>query len=92
MTILIWLIAVILMLFFLWIAGMNAFVAYKGYVRHEETPSWIPLIGGVGGCIGVLVLPIDGASSWWWLPLVLDWGCLPGTLLTLTFHAWRAIR
>jgi len=86
-----WIGAFLLLLAFLWIAWLNIKVAFKAYVLREPTPSWIPFLGGISGLLGVLCLPVDGARLWWWLPLVLDWGSMPGTLLALLWHGVRAV-
>jgi hypothetical protein len=45
--------------------------------------SWVPLIGGVSGILGALVSPVETIRHLWWLPLLLDFGCIPGFLYTL---------
>ena len=53
--------------------------------RHPEQTGGFsfapPLIGGVLGCVGCLVCPIEGVSRFAWLPLVLD----PSILVTTVF-------
>ena len=50
------------------------------WLRTRKHSSWIPLFGGVLAMLGVALIPIAGARSYWWLPLVIDWGCFPGLL------------
>jgi hypothetical protein len=56
----------------------NASVLWTYYVWKRKAPSWIPLVGGVTGVIGLWIIPVPAAHRWWWVPLVLDWGSLPG--------------
>lgn len=58
--------------------------------RGTSKGSWIPLIGGGLIAIGLAVSP--RTRGWWWLPLLLDWGCAPGLLHTVLFFLNRARR
>jgi hypothetical protein len=58
--------------------------------RGKGKGSWIPLAGGGLMAIGLAVRA--QTSSWWWLPLLLDWGCAPGLLYTAWFFLNRARR
>lgn len=82
-----WGAAALLSLGFLVIAGFNWGVFWKGFVRRQEAPSWIPLLGGVLGALGLVAAPIPGTTALCWLPLLLDWGCAPGLLHTGLFYA-----
>jgi hypothetical protein len=44
--------------------------------------SWIPLIGGVLGSVGFYLSPFDLLHGHWWIPLILDWGSVPGLTYT----------
>jgi hypothetical protein len=59
------------------------------YKRHE---SLIPVAGGIAGAMGVLLLPWPAARSWWWLPLLLDLGCVPIVASTLVFLVVQRFR
>ena len=37
----------------------------------------IPFFGGIAGMIGLLLLPIRSAISFWWIPAIADLGCAP---------------
>ena len=50
------------------------------FIRKRPAPSWIPLLGGSLGALGLIVAPVSGAAQFWWLPLLLDWGSAPGLL------------
>lgn len=46
--------------------------------------SWSPLLGGVLGAAAIALWPRHDIGSWWWVPLVIDFGSLPG----LAWTAW----
>ena len=51
--------------------------------KSQNRESFAPLIGGLASAIAVVVLPIDGAVKWVWLPLVLDFTWLIAALSVL---------
>jgi len=73
-----------------WLAGLNGYVFWKGCVRREQTSSWIPVLGGGLGVAALTIIPVVTVNRWWWLPLVLDWGSLPGIIFTVCWHVARA--
>jgi hypothetical protein len=81
-----YLVSALLLCFSVTIAAYNWRIAFLCYVVRRPAPSWIPFIGGLAGIFGVICLPFDGAAKWWWAPLILDWGTLPGTIFALVFH------
>jgi hypothetical protein len=87
-----WLVAVPLLLVFFWIASLNAIVFVNGFIRKQKTPSWIPLLAGVAGLLGLIAIPVGEAWRLCWLPLLLDWGSVPGIGYTLVFYAVRWMR
>ena len=58
----------------------------RGYIQRRKASSWIPLLGGSCGAFALAILPLPTASLLGWLPLLLDWGSVPGLLDTLIFH------
>jgi hypothetical protein len=52
-------------------------------VRHVSP---IPLIGGVCDAFGLLLIPLQIARRWFWLPLILDVGCVPISLAGLLYY------
>jgi hypothetical protein len=67
-------------------------------VRSRRTGKFIsviPLLGGLSGCLALLIVPLD-LWRWCWLPLVLDPGCLILILavpyMVLSYTAWHAFR
>jgi hypothetical protein len=71
-----WVCAVVLGLAFLLLATANAW-AVASYFRSKRHVSAVPVIGGICGSLALVIVPIDGQRVWWWLPLVLDYGCVP---------------
>lgn len=60
----------------------------RAWADRGEPSHFIPLIGGVLVAIGIWRFPADAAHRWWWIPLIIDPGCLliAGSLIwELTF-------
>ena len=55
----------------------NAMVFWETVITRGSGPSAVPLVGGVAVGMGMLLLPIENAWHWAWIPLLLDWGGLP---------------
>jgi hypothetical protein len=55
----------------------NAMIFWATVVRKGRAPSVAPFIGGLVAAGGVACLPVAGGWMWAWVPMVLDWGCLP---------------
>ena len=79
------------LLAFFWISVFNASVLWAS-LRRRPRPSWIPLLGGVLGTVGLLLMPLPSLHALWWVPLLLDWGSLPGLAHTVVWHAVRRLR
>jgi len=75
MTVLRYILGALLALFFLGTALANACVFAKFFL-HGKRSSSIPIIGGTAGFLALLLLPIPGPTGIWWLPFILDPGCL----------------
>jgi hypothetical protein len=87
-----WIIGGVLLLLSLWICALNARVFWMVVVRKVKAPSWIPLLGGTFGVFGLVVIPVELAHRLCWLPLLLDYGSLPGILHSMIVHVsyfWR---
>ena len=78
-----WVLSIGLLLIATWIAALNWSVVWRGLIRRQRTSSWIPLLAGALGTVGVLLLPLEGAARFWWIPWIADWGCAPGLLFTM---------
>ncbi len=86
-----WALAAVLAGAGVWISIHNARVFWL-LVRGGSTQSWIPLLGGGLCALACWVAPWPGAFRFWWLPLCLDWGSLPGLAHALLAHALRWAR
>jgi len=74
-----------------WIAMFNARV-FVALIKKQPAPSWLPLIGGLAGAVGVYMLPLPWARTFWWIPLLLDWGSIPGLTHAIFWHSRRVWR
>ena len=81
-----WVVGIVLAAVFVWVSSLNWMAFWKGRVRKRRAASWIPLLGGVCGTISFLMLPIPSLGRLWMVPLIVDWGCLPGIVDTIVFH------
>jgi hypothetical protein len=59
------------------------------FVRKRNV-SMIPLLGGMFGAAGCFLSPWGFLNSLWWLPLIIDIGCIP--MLVLFAFSWVAGR
>ncbi|MCW5790720.1 MAG: hypothetical protein KIT72_09890 [Polyangiaceae bacterium] len=80
-----WSLGVICCAGFLWIGSLNWAVFWLGHVRRVKAPSWTPLLAGLLGTAAVLLVPLD-LARFWWMPLVLDWGSVPGIAHAIIWH------
>lgn len=71
-----WIAGVALAIAFLVFAVSNG-IAVVTYLRRRQHVSAIPLFGGLAGLGACLLLPVEGVRSYWWLPLIIDYGSLP---------------
>jgi hypothetical protein len=71
-----WIVAAILISISLYAVIGNACTAIKWWCLKKRA-TMIPLVGGVAGVIGVLLLPIPWARGLWWALPILDLGCVP---------------
>lgn len=90
MTALLWLISGACGAFFVYVAVLNWYIFYL-QVLCGRNVSWAPFIGGAAGAISVLSVPIGISPAWVLLPLLLDWGSIPGLVATLSFHLIRKL-
>jgi hypothetical protein len=61
-----------------YIAVGHGFIFVHSILKtKKQYGSGIPLVGGISGSLGVLLLPVYGAWKFAWVPLILDFGCLP---------------
>ena len=69
------------------------------YVVTKKHSSRIPFLGGIAGAIAILIVPplpfLPIASSlkpYFWVPLLLDFGCVPDLTLLCCFLLLRRFR
>jgi len=70
----------------IWLAFLNWRCFYVGFVKKEDSPSWIPLLGGVCLFLGFFFFPNNPKSNYAWLAFLLDWGCLPGFVYSIYYY------
>jgi len=71
--IVLWILSVVLLAVSLVVICGNLWIALGGlFEKREKSESLIPFVGGV---MGMIILPVNGARFFWWAPLTLDLGC-----------------
>lgn len=71
------------------IACANASILFKvnrkttASAEEGQGSSFIPFVGGVIGAIAVGLAPLDPVRAFFWVPLLLDVGCIPALVLAL---------
>jgi len=83
MTIALWLVSVLLLVFGVYMTAMNWAVFVNNYILRKKWVSAVPLVGGIAGAIGLGLLPIEGSWRYAWVPLVVDWGSAPVVVVSL---------
>lgn len=76
-----WVLGTILLLLCVVLSVSNWTIFWQRAVRRKRAPSWAPIIGGASGATGLLIVPLN-LGAWWWVPLLLDYGSLPGFVHT----------
>jgi hypothetical protein len=87
--------ALVLAAFFVAGATFNHMVLWRALVSRRHGPSVIPFLPGVAGALALWVTPLPSLRPYAWVPLVVDYGCLPylaGCSLYLGLDAWRHSR
>jgi hypothetical protein len=83
--------AIMLALLFLVVAAFNGYVFVAATLLRKRAPSWIPLVAGISGVVAIIISPLGALRSWWWMPLVGDWGSLPGIGYAVLNYAWHRL-
>ena len=78
----------ILIVIFIVIALSHFVHAYLRLVVRKSGFSYIPLINGILGGVGFYISSNEVLSSLWWLPFIVDWGCLPLLIETIVFSIY----
>jgi hypothetical protein len=76
---------------FLYVSTANWLIILV-YVLKKKHSSWVPLVGGLSGCLAILVDPTRSFREYWWFPLIADWGCVPGFTHALFYMLFYFIR
>lgn len=71
-----WINTVLLLLFFVAGTACNYNIIIQWYTK-KKTASFLPIVSGLFGMIGLLIIPLEGARAWFWVPPVVDVGCVP---------------
>ncbi|MGH9571773.1 MAG: hypothetical protein ACRD4F_19190, partial [Candidatus Angelobacter sp.] len=64
-----WIISVVLLIVAGMITFVNAAIARR-WLSTARRGSLVPVIGGILGSLGLLLIPLDGLSAYWWIPLL----------------------
>jgi hypothetical protein len=74
--IILWIVSTILVALSFYVIVGNLWITFGGLINKRKKPeSLIPWIGGLLGLCGLLVMPLNGASTYLWIPLTADLGC-----------------
>ena len=77
MEILLWFGTLILAGFFLGLTVFNWRHFLTKTTKGDDRLSPVPLAGGLLGIAAAYVCPVDAVWNYWWIPLIVDFGCLP---------------
>jgi hypothetical protein len=78
-----WILTIVFLLIFIWMAGIHAWFFIKGF--FQKAPSLIPLFGGLFGMLAILIVPLPSVRKWWWVPFVVDCGSIPFLIRSLIY-------
>ena len=74
----------VLLAFWFITAVANASLMVAKLRGRRRDASFVPIVGGLAGVVGLLLVPWGAARmNWIWLPAVLDVGTVPYALLAL---------
>jgi hypothetical protein len=80
-----WIVGLILLIGSFSLVYYNGAVFWIRDVKKRMAPSWIPLFGGLLGSGAIILIPGMYKHVPWWIPFIIDYGCLPGFLDTAYF-------
>ena len=66
-----------------WITAMNLWIVVGALRKSGGHASLSPLLGGLLCSLALLACPVEGASSYAWIPLLIDPGCAYSVLSLL---------
>lgn len=70
-------ISILLLALFTYISFANFLIFYNNNIRKQKFVSYIPFVNGFIGLAGILLYPNNNFSRYWWVPFLIDWGCIP---------------
>lgn len=82
---LVYIVSIVLILFSLYIIVMN-WCGELAPLFGRKRGSWVPLVGGLLGALGFAIAPWNELRRLWYVPLLVDWGSLPGVLFTIFYY------
>ncbi len=85
-----WMLAVPLLLIGVWIIVSGWVLVFQWFIQKKHS-SITPLVGGLLTTLGLLLMP-SGYRTLWWMPLVVDVGCIPSLVLVLIHVLRRYLR
>jgi hypothetical protein len=89
----IWIVSMTMMLISVWVIIANIWITFGGlFKKRQSFESLLPLIEGIIGMIGLHISPHARLQHSWWIPLILDLGCLPLLLCVIFDQLWKRLR
>lgn len=85
--VLMWLLSTCCFAFGLPFVFMNWHTVFAWIVLGKHS-SWVPGLGGIFVGIGIATLPLPAVRPYWWICLLLDWGCAPGIVYSIAYVAY----
>ena len=73
---------------FLLFALVNVWITIR-YSFSRKHISAIPFLGGISGVLACMILPDGRLWNLWWVPLVLDLGSLPMSVVFVVAHCFE---
>jgi hypothetical protein len=83
-----WLCTFVLLVIALLAMTANATTLVR-YLLKGRKASVLPLIGGLAGAATLRAAPVRGVGAWWWVPLIVDYGCVPLLVFYVFRRVWR---
>lgn len=81
-------VAIALLVFGVYAISLNWFKLIQA-CQGKPRSSWIPFLGGLAGAIGLVVYPWQNLKPYWYLPLLADWGSIPGHIYLMIRYAMK---
>jgi hypothetical protein len=82
-----WVLSIFCFVVFLWLAAINLTQLIQVY-RRKRRGSLVPFLGGLCGAFALYAAPGGGFGKLWFLPLLLDVGCVPLVLKILLYFVY----